>query len=187
MYKVSLKPSGGTISKESSFTTEILVIIDGLEQCCIWKRKKGQANVNHFINNTNRLLSESRTMHNITHKVEYFSNITAICQSKTRIKRNIFAQLTRSFSAALFLWASQLSLLLNISYFTRLSNDKSVNPNMTDVCSTHPSRPLPDHRCGVRLIWAFWPSRMTVTRNGFCKKDMKLHFTLQMLSVFSQL
>lgn len=34
---------------------------------------------------------------------------------------------------------------------------------------THPSKPLPDHRCGVRLIWTFWPARITETCNGFCR------------------
>lgn len=36
--------------------------------------------------------------------------------------------------------------------------------------NTHPSKPLPDHRCGVRLITAFCPFRMTATRKGFCEK-----------------
>lgn len=51
-------------------------------------------------------------------------------------------------------------------YETHLYQFKHVYDSLR---STHPNRPLPDHRCGVRLIWTLWPSRMTATRNGFCR------------------
>lgn len=49
----------------------------------------------------------------------------------------------------------------------------SRNKSDSNQSNTHPSKPLPDHRCGVRFNTAFCPSRMTTTRKGFCKNQNK--------------